>query len=82
MARYMVLIGVLVMFVPSLSLASDEVEGVYRCQGPSDTDLYTNKKRPYCEMMRLPELTIAPGRGVLPQSNNAMPYGLNSFPSN
>ena len=81
MTRYMVLIGVLVMFVPSLSLASDQVDFVYRCQGPSGTDLYTNKKRPDCEVMRLPELTIAPDRGAGPESNNAMPYGLTSFPS-
>jgi hypothetical protein len=83
MTKYMVLIGVLVIFVPSYSLASDLIDFVYRCQGPSGTDLYTNKNRPDCEVIRLPELTIAPpDRGAVRQSNNAMsPYGLSSFPS-
>ena len=61
MTRHIVFLGVIAMFVPSLSLASDQLDSiVYRCQGPSGTDLYTNKKQPGCEVMNLPELTIAP----------------------
>jgi hypothetical protein len=77
----MVLIGVLAMFIPSLSLASDQPDFVYQCQDPSGTVLYTNKERPGCEVMSLPALTIAPAQSVVPQSNNAMPYGLRSLPS-
>jgi len=31
--------------------------------------------------MNLPELTIAPDRGTVTQSNNATPYSLQRFPS-
>ena len=81
MTRHLVLIGVLATLVPSLSPASDQPGSVYRCQGPSGTDLYTNKERPGCEVMNLPALTIAPEGSTVLRSNNAMPYGLRSFPS-
>lgn len=81
MTRYMVLFGFLVMFVPYLSAADDRLEAVYRCQGPSGTDLYTDKERPGCEVMSLPALTIAPAQSAALLSSNAIPYGMRSFPS-
>ena len=77
----MLFIGVLAMFVPSLSLASDQPDFVYRCQDPSGTDLYTDTERPGCEVIKLPALTIAPDHGVTKQSRYTPPYGLRSFPS-
>jgi hypothetical protein len=81
MTRYMVLVGVLVMCVPSLSSASDRLDSLYRCQGPSGIDLYTDTERPGCEMMNLPPLTIAPTQSAVPRSNNTMAFGLRQVPS-
>jgi len=82
MTKHIVVLGIIAMFVPSLSLASDELDSiVYRCPGPSGTDLYTNKKQPSCEVMNLPELTIAPNRGTAIQSNSATRYDWLAFPS-
>lgn len=82
MTRHIVFLGVIAMFVPSLSLASDQLDAiVYRCQGPSGTDLYTNKKQPGCEVMNLPELTIAPHRTAAMRSNNTTLYDLRQVPS-
>ena len=79
--RHIVLLGVIAIFVPSLSPASDQLDSsVYQCPGPSGGALYTNQKRPGCEVMNLPELTIAPDRDAI-QSNNTTPYGLRPFPS-
>ena len=75
MTTYMVLIGVLAMFIASPTFASDADSIVYRCQGPLDTALYTNKKRADCEAIPLPELTIAPHRGNVTQSSNVVPNG-------
>ena len=79
--RHIVFLGVMAIFVPSLSPASDQLDSsVYQCPGPSGGALYTNQKRPGCEVMNLPELTIAPDRDAI-QSNNTTPYGLRPFPS-
>ena len=62
MTRYMVLFGAMAVLFPSLASASDQLDSsVYQCPGPSGDALYTNQKRPGCEAMNLPELTIAPG---------------------
>lgn len=80
--RHILLVGILIIVVPSLSLASDDLDStVYRCDGPSGVDLYTNKKRLGCEVMSLPALTIAPNRPGVTSSHKAMPYGLAQFPS-
>ena len=82
MTRYMVLFGAMAVLFPSLSSASDQLDSsVYQCPGPSGDALYTNQKRPGCEVMNLPELTIAPYRGADMQSNNGTLYGLHPFPS-
>jgi hypothetical protein len=82
MTRHIVFLSVIAIFAPSLSHASDQLDSnVYRCQRPSGTDLYTNKKQPGCEVMNLPELTIAPDRRTIPGSNTPPPYGLRQFPS-
>jgi hypothetical protein len=75
----MLLVSVLVVFAPSFSVASDEV---YRCIDPSGVDLYTNIEQLGCEVMDLPDLTIAPNRGAaMPPNKTLMPYGLAPFPS-
>ena len=82
MMRHMVVVGVLGIFVPSFSVASDDLEAtVYRCEDPSGVDLYTNKQQPGCEAIRLPALTIAPKRASVTPSHKAMPYGLRPLPS-
>ena len=71
MKRHIVFLGGIAIFVPSLSPASDQLDSsVYQCPGPSGGALYTNQKRPGCEVMNLPELTIAPDREFAIQSNN------------
>jgi hypothetical protein len=81
MLRFILLVSILAIFVPSLCLASDDFDStVYRCEGPSGVDLYTNKKQLGCEVMSLPLLTIAPNRGAAMSSNKAMPYDLAPFP--
>lgn len=82
MIRHIVVLGVIAIFVPSLSPASDQLDSsVYQCPGPSGDTLYTNQKRPGCEVMNLPELTVAPNRDTAILTYNARPYGLRSFPS-
>ena len=82
MTRHIVFLGVITMFVPSLSLASDQLDSIaYRCQGPSGIDLYTNKEQPGCEVINLPELTIAPDRGAAAPPSIPAPYALRPFPS-
>ena len=82
MTKHIVFVGVIAMFVPSLSLASDELDSrVYQCPGPSGSDLYTNQKRPGCEEISLPELTIAPDRSAVAQSSIPAPYAMPPFPS-
>lgn len=82
MTRHIVFLGVIAMFIPSLSLASDQLDSiVYQCQGPSGTDLYTNKRQPGCEVLNLPELTIVPHRAADMPSNNTALYGLRQLPS-
>ena len=82
MTRHIMFISVIAMFVPSPSLASDELNStVYQCPGPSGTVLYTNQQRSGCEEITLPELTIAPTQSADLRSNGAMPYGMRTFPS-
>jgi hypothetical protein len=82
MIRHIVFLGVIAIFVPSLSSSSDQLDSsVYQFPGPAGTTLYTNQKRPGCEEMSLPELTIAPHRGAAIQSSNATLYGSRPFPS-
>jgi hypothetical protein len=82
MMRHMLLVGVLSILIASLSLASDDLDSsVYRCEGPSGVDLYTNKKQPGCEVMTLPLLTVAPHRDPVISSHKAVPYRLSRFPS-
>ena len=82
MTRHIVFLGIIAMLVPSLSLASDQLDSsVYQCPDPSGDTLYTNKKQPGCEEMSLPELTIAPDRRAATRSNIPAPYTLRPFPS-
>ena len=82
MTSHIIVLGVIAMFVPSIPLECVELVSImYRCLGPSGTYLYTNKTQPGCEVMILPELTIAPHRAADMRSNNTMFYGLRQFPS-
>ena len=81
MMRLKPLVGILAIFVPSLSLAVDDLSTVYRCEGPSGVDLYTNKQQAGCEAMNLPALTIAPNRPAVTSPNKGTSYGLAQFPS-
>lgn len=81
MIRHMLVVGILGIFVPSFSLASDDLEAtVYRCESPTGVDLYTNKKQPGCQVVSLPAVTIAPNLPSISSSHKAMPYGLRQFP--
>jgi hypothetical protein len=81
MMMRLLLVGLLAIFVPSLSRPSDDLDSlVYRCEGPSG-ELYTNKKGPGCIVMSLPELTIAPSRSAATPTTHVPSHGVRPFPS-
>ena len=81
MIRHIVVLGLIAIFVPSLAAGDQLDSSVYQCPGPSGDVLYTNQERPGCEVMNLPELTVAPNRGTTIPTYNATPYGLRQLPS-
>jgi hypothetical protein len=78
-SRCQVLLGILVLTLPSIASATDSP--VYQCPGPSDTLLYTDREQSGCRPVALSSLTIAPSRAYSESVSSPSYYRLGPLPT-